>query len=116
MVHLRQPLEKMGVPSISERVHAADWHERETEDLFGLAFEGHPKLGEFVLHEEWPDGVNPMRRGFDAGQPLAMRELDPKWQPETIVEARAPSPCRSGRSFPILPRPRISCSRPSART
>jgi formate hydrogenlyase subunit 5 len=87
IVQLRQPLAEMTVPSISERVHAADWHEREAEDLFGLVFEGHPKLGEFVLHEEWPEGVNPMRKAFDAGQPLAMRELDPKWQPGTIVEA-----------------------------
>ena len=87
MVHLSQPLADLTVPSISDRVHAADWHEREAEDLFGLTFEGHPKLGEFVLHEEWPEGVNPMRRGFDASQPLAMRELDPQWQPKTIVEA-----------------------------
>jgi formate hydrogenlyase subunit 5 len=86
-VHFSQPLADMTVPSITDRVHAADWHEREAEDLFGLVFEGHPKLGEFVLHEEWPEGVNPMRRGFDASQPLTMRELDPKWQPETIVEA-----------------------------
>ena len=87
MTHLTQPLADMTVPSISDRVHAADWHEREAEDLFGLVFEGHPKLGGFVLHEEWPEGVNPMRRGFDASQPLAMRELDPQWQPRTIVEA-----------------------------
>ncbi len=39
-----------------------DWHEREAEDLFGLKFAGHPRLGEFVLHEDWPEGVNPMRR------------------------------------------------------
>jgi Ni,Fe-hydrogenase III large subunit/Ni,Fe-hydrogenase III component G len=87
IVHLRQPLAEVSVPSISERVHAADWHEREVEDLFGLVFEGHPKLGEFVLHEEWPEGINPMRKGFDASQPLVMRELDPQWQPQTIVEA-----------------------------
>jgi formate hydrogenlyase subunit 5 len=43
-----------------------DWHEREAEDLFGLRFEGHPRLGEFVLHEDWPEGVNPMRRSFSA--------------------------------------------------
>jgi Ni,Fe-hydrogenase III large subunit/Ni,Fe-hydrogenase III component G len=87
MAHLRQPLADMTLPSISARVHAADWHEREVQDLFGLAFEGHPKLGEFVLHEEWPEGVNPMRKAFDASAPLAMRELDPRWQPATIVEA-----------------------------
>jgi formate hydrogenlyase subunit 5 len=87
MAHLDQPLADMTVPSITEHVHAADWHEREAEDLFGLTFEGHPKLGEFVLHEEWPEGVNPMRRAFDASQPLTMRELEPEWQPPTIVEA-----------------------------
>ena len=54
------------VPSISGLVHgpSVDWHEREAEDLFGLTFEGHPRLGEFILHEDWPEGVNPMRREF----------------------------------------------------
>ena len=87
MAHHSQPLADKTVPSITGHVHAADWHEREAEDLFGLTFEGHPKLGEFVLHEEWPEGVNPMRRAFDASQPLTMRELEPQWQPPTIVEA-----------------------------
>ncbi len=116
-VHLGQPLAAMTVPSISDRVHAADWHEREAEDLFGLAFEGHPKLGEFVLHEEWPEGVNPMRRGFDASQPLAMRELDPQVAaPDHRRGAgRLRDADRAGVSR-TLPRPRISCSRRSVRT
>jgi len=66
---------------------SADWHEREAEDLFGLSFEGHPRLGDFVLHEDWPEGVNPMRRSFDARQRLELREPDPAWEPPTIVEA-----------------------------
>jgi Ni,Fe-hydrogenase III large subunit/Ni,Fe-hydrogenase III component G len=76
------------VPSISGLVHgpSADWHEREAEDLFGLTFEGHPRLGEFVLHEDWPEGVNPMRQGFDARR-LKGRELDITWNPPTIVVA-----------------------------
>jgi formate hydrogenlyase subunit 5 len=77
------------VPSISGLVHgpSADWHEREAEDLFGLAFEGHPRLGEFILHEDWPEGVNPMRRDFDARQQLELRAPDPRWEPPTIVSA-----------------------------
>jgi formate hydrogenlyase subunit 5 len=76
------------VPSLSGLVHgpSVDWHERETEDLFGLIFEGHPRLGEFVLHEDWPEGVNPMRRSFDMRR-LAGRELDVKWEPPTVVVA-----------------------------
>lgn len=68
---------------------SADWHEREAEDLFGLRFEGHPRLGEFVLHEDWPEGVNPMRRGFDARRMLEIpEEPDPAWIAPTILEAR----------------------------
>ncbi len=74
------------VPSISAIAHAADWHERQAEDLFGLIFSSHPKLGDFVLHEQWREGVNPMRRQFDHA-PLAT-DADPPmpWSPETILE------------------------------
>ncbi|MGC2224608.1 MAG: NADH-quinone oxidoreductase subunit C [Methylocella sp.] len=77
------------VPSISGLVHgpSADWHEREAEDLFGLQFEGHPRLGEFILHEDWPEGANPMRHDFDAHERFEHREADPKWEPPTIVVA-----------------------------
>ncbi|MGO9118562.1 MAG: NADH-quinone oxidoreductase subunit C [Desulfomonilaceae bacterium] len=75
------------IPSISAQVHAADWHEREVEDLFGLTFEGHPRLGDFVLHEEWPEGVNPMRSEFDASGTYPHREVDPEWRPLQILQA-----------------------------
>jgi len=84
---LRVPQMDPTVPSISRYVHAADWHEREAEDLFGLTFEGHPRLGDFVLHEEWPEGVNPMRSSFDASKPYVHRELEPEWRPARIVQA-----------------------------
>ncbi|HTZ68304.1 MAG TPA: NADH-quinone oxidoreductase subunit C [Roseiarcus sp.] len=58
-----------------------DWHEREAEDLFGLRFEGHPRLGEFVLHEEWPEGVNPMRRSFSAKAWRGERDSNASWRP-----------------------------------
>jgi Ni,Fe-hydrogenase III large subunit/Ni,Fe-hydrogenase III component G len=77
------------VPSISGLVHgpSADWHEREVEDLYGLTFEGHPRLGEFILHEDWPEGVNPMRHSFNARQRLEHRHPDPRWEAPTIVTA-----------------------------
>ena len=73
------------VPSISGLAigPSADWHEREVEDLFGIAFAGHPRLGEFVLHEDWPEGINPMRRAFDARRRLEARKPDPRWEPPT---------------------------------
>ena len=54
---------------------------------FGLTFEGHPQLGEFILHEDWPEGVNPMRRRFRcAAADSRLRAPDPRWQPPTIVD------------------------------
>jgi formate hydrogenlyase subunit 5 len=89
-VHVLIRLDKpqLTVPSISAHVYAADWHEREAEDLFGLEFEGHPRLGDFVLHnDEWQEGVNPMRKDFDARKPYTHREPDPNWRPLKIVQA-----------------------------
>jgi formate hydrogenlyase subunit 5 len=77
------------VPSLSGLAAgpAIDWHEREVEDLFRISFAGHPRLGEFILHEDWPEGIAPMRRAFDARRRLERRPADPRWQPPTVVEA-----------------------------
>jgi formate hydrogenlyase subunit 5 len=77
------------LPSVVDlfRGPAFDWHEREVEDLFGLQFEGHPRLGEFILHEDWLEGVNPMRRDFDARKRFESRASQPRWEPTTIVTA-----------------------------
>lgn len=50
------------IPSISHIYPAADWHEREVCDLFGINFEGHPDLRRLVL----PDGIDgyPLRKDF----------------------------------------------------
>jgi formate hydrogenlyase subunit 5 len=80
---------RRSVPSISGLTNgpSIDWHEREIEDLFGVDFEGHPRLGDFVLHEDWPEGVNPMRHDFDAARPPVARAPEPIWQPPTVVTA-----------------------------
>jgi formate hydrogenlyase subunit 5 len=77
------------IPSISGLTNgpSVDWHEREVEDLFRITFEGHPRLGEFVLHEDWPEGIAPMRRAFDARRRLDKRQPEPRWEPPTVVEA-----------------------------
>ncbi len=85
-LRVRQPLEKPTFPSISSHVHAADWHEREAEDLFGVTFEGHPRLGDFVLHDDlWQEAVAPMRRDFDERAAMAERKPDLDWRPRRIV-------------------------------
>ncbi len=82
------PLAERTFPSlvVEARIYAADWHEREAEDLYGLHFEGHPRLGDFVLHDDvWQEGVEPMRRAFDAEAAMRSRAGDPDWRPPRIV-------------------------------
>ncbi len=79
------------VPSISAEVHAADWHEREAEDLFGLRFEGHPRLGDFVLHDQiWPEGVAPQRKlqrkTMDAHRDRLRHRPNSEWRPLLVVQ------------------------------
>ncbi|NOY64599.1 MAG: hypothetical protein GXO97_04275 [Nitrospirae bacterium] len=85
-VMVRQEIDNPSFPSMSSIVHALDWQEREAEDLFGIVFEGHPVLGDFVLHEEWPEGVNPMRRTFRPEMPYPHKETRPEWQPRRILQ------------------------------
>ncbi|MDA8107622.1 MAG: NADH-quinone oxidoreductase subunit C [Betaproteobacteria bacterium] len=83
------PLADSVFPSIAveAKVFAADWHEREAEDLFGVHFEGHPRLGDFVLHDDaWQEGVEPMRRGFDAAAALRDRRPAADWRPRRVVQ------------------------------
>ncbi len=54
------------LPSISAQVPAANWHEREAQDLFGIVFLGHPDPRPLVVHDGWPKGFFPLRKTFDA--------------------------------------------------
>ena len=81
------PLAEKTFPSIVKFVHAADWHEREAEDLFGLNFEGHPRLGDFILHDDaWQESVEPMRHHFDPKAAMLHRKPDADWHPHRVVQ------------------------------
>lgn len=54
-------------PSLAAILPAASWYEREIHDLFGIKPIGHPDLRPLVLHENWPNGVYPLRKDFDIG-------------------------------------------------
>ena len=49
-----------GIHSITLRVPAAAWYERELHDQYGVEIAGHPDLRPLIFHENWPDGVHPM--------------------------------------------------------
>ncbi|HET8642518.1 MAG TPA: NADH-quinone oxidoreductase subunit C [Pseudonocardiaceae bacterium] len=53
------------VPSIVDVYPTADWHERETWDMFGIVFDGHPALTRILMPDDW-DG-HPQRKDYPLG-------------------------------------------------
>lgn len=47
------PGDDTAVPSLVDVYPGVDWGERETYDLFGIRFEGHPDLTRILLPEDW---------------------------------------------------------------
>jgi NADH-quinone oxidoreductase subunit C len=53
------------VPSVVAVYPTADWHERETWDMFGIVFDGHPALTRILMPDDW-DG-HPQRKDYPLG-------------------------------------------------
>lgn len=52
-------------PSLVSAIHQASLYEREIYSFFGLVPEGHPDLQRLRLHDDFPDGIFPLRKDFD---------------------------------------------------
>ena len=61
-VKLELPRYDARVPSLAGLFKAADWQERETYDLFGIRFDGHPNLTK-ILTPEFTQG-HPLRKDY----------------------------------------------------
>ncbi len=53
------------VPSIVSIYPGVDWHERETWDMFGIVFDGHPALTRILMPDDWPG--HPQRKDYPLG-------------------------------------------------
>ncbi len=62
-VEVRVPRGEPRIPSVADVWPAADWHERETFDLLGIVFEGHPDLCRILCCDDWVG--HPLRKDYE---------------------------------------------------
>jgi NADH-quinone oxidoreductase subunit C len=71
ILKVRLPRENPAMPSLTPVFRGANWYERETKEMFGIDFEGHPNLRKLLLSEDFEG--HPLRKDFK----LASRSFKP---------------------------------------
>jgi NADH-quinone oxidoreductase subunit C len=64
-LEVRTPDTDRHIPSVTSVYPAANWHERETWDFFGIIFDGHPALTRIEMPDDWLG--HPQRKDYPLG-------------------------------------------------
>jgi len=56
------PKQAASLDSVTDILPAANWIEREIQELFGIKFVGHPSPGKLLTSDDWPENEYPLRR------------------------------------------------------
>ena len=79
------------VPSVTSVWKTANWHERETFDMLGIQFDGHPNLERILMWEGF--NGHPLRKDF----PIRGIDTGARIYPEVFPEGGGPKPGSTGK-------------------
>jgi NADH-quinone oxidoreductase subunit C len=79
------------VPSVTSVWKTANWHERETFDMFGITFSGHPNLERILMWEGF--NGHPLRKDF----PIRGIDTGARIYPEVFPEGGGPKAGSTGK-------------------
>lgn len=79
-VKVRVPRDDPTVPSVTPIWDGANWHERETYDLLGIVFEGHPNLRRIMMTDDWVG--HPLRKDYVYQDPAWLIDVAKERQKE----------------------------------
>ncbi|MDE3206979.1 MAG: NADH-quinone oxidoreductase subunit C [Acidobacteriota bacterium] len=72
-VRCQVPASDPRLPSLFGLWPGTEYHERETYDMFGVVFDGHPDLTRILMPEDWEG--HPLRKDYDTGHvPVQFKE------------------------------------------
>jgi NADH-quinone oxidoreductase subunit C len=72
-IRCQVPGEDPMVPSLFDVWPGAEAHERETYDMYGIVFEGHPDPSRILMPEDWEG--HPLRKDYATGRiPVQFKE------------------------------------------
>jgi NADH-quinone oxidoreductase subunit C len=98
-------------PTISHLWAGANWHERETFDLLGVRFEGHPDLRRILMWDGYPH--HPLRKDFPlAGIDTPLPDLEVG---ELTKATAAPAPMMGGHFVASVGEMNMTDAEPSAK-
>ncbi len=98
-------------PTISHLWAGANWHERETFDLLGVRFEGHPDLRRILMWDGYPH--HPLRKDFPlAGIDTPLPDLEVG---ELTKATAAPAPMMGGPFVASVGEMNMTDAEPSAK-
>ena len=83
--------EATAVPSVTSVWKTANWHERETFDMFGIRFDGHPNLERILMWEGF--NGHPLRKDF----PIRGIDTGARIYPEVFPEGGGPKAGSTGK-------------------